>query len=57
MTARMLRRSLGEDRIFFYHAGLTKEEKTRIEKWFFDSDDGVLIATCVYGIPYVPYMY
>jgi hypothetical protein len=53
MTARMLRRKLGEDQIFFYHAGLTKEEKTRIEKWFFDSDDGILIATCAYGIPYV----
>ncbi len=50
MTARILRRRLGEDRIFFYHAGLTREEKTRIEQWFFDSDDGILIATCAYGM-------
>ena len=34
----------------FYHAGLTKSEKTSIEKWFFSSDDGVLCATCAYGM-------
>ncbi len=34
----------------FYHAGLEKEEKDEIEKWFFDSEDGVLCATCAYGM-------
>lgn len=34
----------------FYHAGLEKSEKSEIEKWFFDSDDGALCATCAYGM-------
>lgn len=34
----------------FYHAGLEKCEKDEIEKWFFESDDGVLCATCAYGM-------
>lgn len=34
----------------FYHAGLSKEEKNKIEKWFFDSSDGILTATCAYGM-------
>jgi ATP-dependent DNA helicase RecQ len=50
MTARMLRERLSRDNIFFYHAGLDREEKKIIEEWFFDSDDGILIATCAYGI-------
>ncbi len=55
LTARMLRERLGRDNIFFYHAGLNREEKKIIEEWFFDSDDGILIATCAYGIPYFTY--
>ena len=57
LTAALLRRRLREDQIYFYHTGLTKEEKAKIEKWFFDSDDGILTATCAYGIPYISYMY
>jgi ATP-dependent DNA helicase RecQ len=34
----------------FYHAGLEREEKTAVEKWFFDSKDGILAATCAYGM-------
>lgn len=34
----------------FYHAGLAKEEKDRIEKWFYESKDGILCATCAYGM-------
>ncbi len=34
----------------FYHAGLEKSEKDEIEKWFFNSKDGVLCATCAYGM-------
>lgn len=34
----------------FYHAGLEKSEKDEIEKWFYDSTDGVLCATCAYGM-------
>jgi ATP-dependent DNA helicase RecQ len=57
LTAALLRRRLKEDQIYYYHAGLTREEKADVEKWFFDSRDGVLVATCAYGIPCVPYMY
>jgi ATP-dependent DNA helicase RecQ len=35
----------------FYHAGLERDEKDRVEAWFMGSDDGVLCATCAYGIP------
>ncbi len=49
-TALQLRMRLSEDEIFFYHAGLTKEEKQRIEKWFFSSDNGILCATTAYGM-------
>jgi ATP-dependent DNA helicase RecQ len=48
--ARYLRNELGETEIKFYHAGLTREEKTAVEKWFFDSAEGVLVATCAYGM-------
>lgn len=34
----------------FYHAGLEKEERSAIEQWFLASDDGVLCATCAYGM-------
>jgi len=50
MTARLLARAYPETPVKFYHAGLSKEEKTAIEKWFFDSDDAVLASTCAYGI-------
>jgi len=49
-TARFLRERLGESEIYFYHAGLSKPEKERIEKWFFESSSGVLAATCAYGM-------
>ena len=34
----------------FYHAGLEKEEKDETEKWFYESKDGILCATCAYGM-------
>lgn len=34
----------------FYHAGLEREEKKDVETWFFSSRDGVLVATCAYGM-------
>jgi ATP-dependent DNA helicase RecQ len=49
--ARYLRETpLGRDNVRFYHAGLDREEKTDVEKWFFSSADGVLTATCAYGM-------
>ena len=49
-TALKLRRALNDSRIRFYHAGLSKEEKTELEEWFLESEDGVLVATCAYGM-------
>ncbi|MFA5851297.1 MAG: helicase-related protein [Spirochaetales bacterium] len=34
----------------FYHAGLSREEKNAVEAWFMKSADGVLSATCAYGL-------
>lgn len=34
----------------FYHAGLEREEKDYVEKWFYDNKDGILCATCAYGM-------
>lgn len=48
--ARELNACFGNDFARFYHAGLEKCEKDEIEKWFFDSEDGVLCATCAYGM-------
>ncbi|MCR4580302.1 MAG: RecQ family ATP-dependent DNA helicase [Treponema sp.] len=41
---------LGAGSARFYHAGLEREEKEAVEKWFYDSKDGVLTATCAYGM-------
>jgi len=54
--ARCLRLSLGEmgmdwhNEIRFYHAGLSREEKSAVEKWFMGSSQAVLCATCAYGM-------
>jgi len=54
--ARYLRISLGEmgmdwhNEIRFYHAGLSREEKTDVEKWFISNSRAVLCATCAYGM-------
>ncbi len=50
MTNSFLMNRLNRDDIVYYHAGLQKEDKTCIEKWFFDSDTGILNATCAYGM-------
>lgn len=34
----------------FYHAGLDKSERAELEAWFMASTDGVLCATCAYGM-------
>jgi len=50
LTAAELRYRLGEREIYYYHAGLSREEKKRVEEWFFASEDGILAATCAYGM-------
>lgn len=34
----------------FYHAGLSREEKTEIEQWFYPKTDGILVSTCAFGM-------
>ncbi|MDR1867021.1 MAG: RecQ family ATP-dependent DNA helicase [Treponema sp.] len=48
--ARYLRDDLSRNEIYFYHAGLQREEKTAIEQWFFNSEHGILVTTCAYGM-------
>lgn len=48
--ALLLRDNLQEQDIFFYHAGMNKQEKNKIEDWFLHSEHGILIATCAYGM-------
>jgi ATP-dependent DNA helicase RecQ len=48
--AREIGRWIGWDRVGAYHAGLLPQERERIERWFFGSSDGVLAATCAYGL-------
>jgi len=36
--------------IRFYHAGLSKEEKSDVERWFMGNSRAVLCATCAYGM-------
>ena len=48
--ARELITLVGKDKVRFYHAGMTKEEKNAAESWFFDKTDAILCATCAYGM-------
>lgn len=48
--ARELAAFIGKDKVKFYHAGLSREEKTKVETWFYNKTDGILAATCAYGM-------
>ncbi len=48
--ARELNVCFGDGTARFYHAGLEKSEKDETEKWFYESRNGVLCATCAYGM-------
>jgi len=48
--ARELNFCFGKGTAMFYHAGLERDEKDLVEKWFYASKDGVLCATCAYGM-------
>jgi ATP-dependent DNA helicase RecQ len=50
MLARLLSERLPGSDVRFYHAGLERPEKKRIEEWFFDSRAGILCSTCAYGM-------
>ena len=36
--------------IRYYHAGLSKNEREGLEKWFSNTKDGVLVTTCAFGM-------
>jgi len=38
------------DQIRFYHAGLTRSEKTNTEKWLLHNTEAVLCSTCAFGM-------
>ena len=54
--ARYLRNELEEmgydwhNEIRFYHAGLSREEKTKTEKWLLHNKEAVLVSTCAFGM-------
>ncbi len=48
--AQELNTAFGSESAKFYHAGLERDEKTKIEEWFFGQKDAVLCATCAYGM-------
>ncbi|MGO8694317.1 MAG: RecQ family ATP-dependent DNA helicase [Rectinemataceae bacterium] len=50
ILARLLTERLRNRDIRFYHAGLEKEERRKIEAWFMASRDGILVSTCAYGM-------
>jgi ATP-dependent DNA helicase RecQ len=46
----LLRRETVGREVFFYHAGLSREERGTVERWFLDSERGILCATSAYGL-------
>jgi len=49
-SAILLGSTFGMDKVRFYHAGLTREEKTAVEGWFHGNGDAILCATCAWGM-------
>ena len=47
---RIMRIRLQEDEILYYHAGLSKEDRSVVEERFHASSDGILFATSAYGM-------
>jgi ATP-dependent DNA helicase RecQ len=50
VACRAARRRCPERPAYFYHAGLSREERASVESWFLASRDGALFATCAYGM-------
>ncbi len=48
--AMYLRNHLRSRDIYFYHAGLEREEKQRVQEWFLSSKAGILCATNAFGM-------
>jgi ATP-dependent DNA helicase RecQ len=50
MASRLLLERLGRSELRFYHAGLRRDEKEEVERWFMPSKDGILCSTCAFGL-------
>lgn len=48
--ARELSAYFPKDEVRFYHAGMTKEEKKEVEKWYFPHKNAILCSTCAFGM-------
>lgn len=48
--ASFLRCYMESENIRFYHAGLSRDEKSLCEKWFYDKKDAILVSTCAFGM-------
>ena len=48
--ARELSAYCGNDKVKFYHAGMSREEKQKVEKWFYPRTDAILCCTCAFGM-------
>ena len=48
--ARDLSSYFNPDEVKFYHAGLTREEKSVVEKWYFPNKNAILCTTCAFGM-------
>jgi ATP-dependent DNA helicase RecQ len=49
-AARTIKGRMPDAEVFFYHAGLNREERKKVEGWFLKSPDGILTATSAYGM-------
>ena len=49
-AALVLREALDDPDVRFYHAGLEKDEKISVEKWFHGHPRGILCTTCAWGM-------
>jgi len=49
-AAHLLRETLEDTDIRFYHAGLQKEEKIALETWFLSHERAILCCTCAFGM-------
>ncbi|MFI3258438.1 MAG: RecQ family ATP-dependent DNA helicase, partial [Spirochaetales bacterium] len=50
MLQEFLHRQGEIDTVKFYHAGLSREEKSVVEQWFFPKGDAILVSTCAFGM-------
>ena len=50
LAARTILRRCPGTPVRFYHAGLDREERGAAERWYLGSPDGILVATCAYGL-------